>query len=829
MPALPTDLRRTLERTVIAAREAAEKGANASLNSLAVRDERLLAGLAPEQLEHRNALRVRARALGGGDNDRGFDLLAEEVAYEQWHRMLFARFLAENDLLIHPTIGVAVSLEDCAELAASEGEPDEWMTAAKYASAMLPGIFRRDDPSARVRFAANDLQALEELLDALPPVLFRSDDALGWVYQFWQTKAKQEVNASQRKVGGGDLAPVTQLFTEDYMVRFLLENSLGAWWAMRHPESRLLKEWEYLRFREDGTPAAGTFLGWPAAAREITVMDPCCGSGHFLVAAAQMLRAMRVEEEGLSAAGAAAAVLRDNLFGLELDPRCTQIAAFALVFDAWKAGLKPPASGGPPVLPHIACSGISVGGQLDQWTRLAGDDASLQMTLERLYELFSDAPDLGSLINPGDLPTRERMFLKDYADVAPLVQAALAKSGQDPAAAVFGADAEGVARAGELLARRYTLLATNPPYLSRAKQDEVLRSFADARYPLAKGDLATMFIQRCQAFVADGGAYVMVTPHSWFQLSGYAAMRREWLSQQSVRLVCLLGEEGFQSFGNRGPRAALVCAECRAPDPGEAFFAINASALPGKRQISITEKMEIFRTADIPALEQAVQLRNPDARISTSEISMHQLLSAIASAYIGFQNGDTPRFVVFFWETRGEPVWRDLQMPPPTTSPWTGLTRLIRWDGGEGALFDQALVKGREAWGKEAVLVRLMRDLSCSLYRGGLFDQSAAAIVPHNPEHLLAVWAFCSSPASNTAVRRIDQALKVTNATLVKVPFDLEYWQQEAERLYPDGLPEPHSDDPREYLLSREHHGGRGTPAGGRCASARLPLAGPAC
>jgi len=91
---------------------------------------------------------------------------------------------------------------------------------------------------------------------------------------------------------------VTQLFTEHYMVRFLLENSLGAWWAGRHPDSPLLREWDYLRFRDDRSPAAGTFEEWPARAAEITVMDPCCGSGHFLVAAADMLRKMRMEEQG---------------------------------------------------------------------------------------------------------------------------------------------------------------------------------------------------------------------------------------------------------------------------------------------------------------------------------------------------------------------------------------------------------------------------------------------------------------------------------------------------------------------------------------------------
>ena len=140
--------------------------------------------------------------------------------------------------------------------------------------------------------------ALEKIVESISADTFAADDALGWVYQHWQKERKDEVNASERKIGGADLAPVTQLFTENYMVRFLLENSLGAWWASRHPDSPLLREWEYLRVDDDGKPAAGAFEGWPAVVAEVTVMDPCCGSGHFLVEAFEMLWRMRAEEEG---------------------------------------------------------------------------------------------------------------------------------------------------------------------------------------------------------------------------------------------------------------------------------------------------------------------------------------------------------------------------------------------------------------------------------------------------------------------------------------------------------------------------------------------------
>ena len=264
MRPLDPALRNELEKAVLRARGEAERAARAALSILAVNSARAFTTLNQEQRALRNALRAKARQL------HAFSMLVEEVAYAQWHRMLFARFLAENDLLMHPS-GVAVTLDECEELAAAEGDRDRWVTAARYAGKMLPGIFHPDDPTVDVSFAPESRAALDAILTALPKPIFTSDDGLGWVYQFWQSERKKEVSGSGRKIERLDLAAYSQLFTEDYMVRFLLENSLGAWWAARCPGSELLKGYEYLRFRDDGTPAAGTFPGWPERAAEITV------------------------------------------------------------------------------------------------------------------------------------------------------------------------------------------------------------------------------------------------------------------------------------------------------------------------------------------------------------------------------------------------------------------------------------------------------------------------------------------------------------------------------------------------------------------------------
>jgi len=432
------------------------------LGSLGVAEERVSAHLGEADRVLRRGLRAKSRQLG--DVDGSVELLVAECAFEQWHRLLFARFLAENGLLIHPEFGVPVTLAECEELAGELGEPDGWAVAGRFAAEILPGIFRLDDPCVQLRLAPEGRLALEEIVSGLPAEMFVTDDALGWVYQYWQRDKKDEVNASERKIGGADLGPVTQLFTENYMVRFLLENSLGAWWAARHPDSPLVKEWEFLRFNDDGAPAAGSFDGWPGRVAEVTVMDPCCGSGHFLVEAFSMLWHMRVEEEGLGAVAAQDAAVRDNLFGLELDPRCVQIAMFAMALTAWKAG------GGWRELPtpNIACSGIPVKAPVEEWKALAGGDERLESALIRLHLLFRDADTLGSLIDPKRAveithPTDLQSSFEDvdWDDIAPLLTNALTRETDNPATAVLGVDAAGIARAADYLSRHCTLVTTN--------------------------------------------------------------------------------------------------------------------------------------------------------------------------------------------------------------------------------------------------------------------------------------------------------------------------------------------------------------------------------
>ena len=288
MSTLASGLRSELERVVINARDAAETGARAALEALAVHHKAPYPHMGSHLRQLRNQLRAKARQLGdqrlpkvaADGTDHRIDHLVAECAYEQWHRMLFARFLAENGLLIEPQEKTAISLNEAEELAKDDGV-DMWVFASRCAQGMLPQIFRPDDPLLQVSFATEYRLELEGLLASLSEAVFTASDALGWVYQFWQSKKKDEVNRSEVKIGVDEIAAVTQLFTEPYMVEFLLHNTLGAWWAGKEPvcrrrcrlprtEDELRRkvalpgvEWDYLRFvrgnrtAKEGPMAAG--------------------------------------------------------------------------------------------------------------------------------------------------------------------------------------------------------------------------------------------------------------------------------------------------------------------------------------------------------------------------------------------------------------------------------------------------------------------------------------------------------------------------------------------------------------------------------------------
>jgi hypothetical protein len=815
--------RKLLEKVTADARVLAESACRAALENLAVHEGEYRSHMDVEQRLLRNRLRSRGRAIGDARDARtgcqDIHHLSELAAYEHWHRLLFTRFLTENHLLLTDEANgsVPVTLEECEELAPELQARDGLDLACRFASRTLPGVFRRDDPVLDLSIALNDQVELRKLLATLPSEAFRADDALGWTYQFWQAQRKDAVNKSGKKIGADELSPVTQLFTEDYMVEFLLHNTLGAWWAGKMGAITAASEqearaqaaltaregvpaisWAYLRFVQDETtktwfPAAGTFDAWPKSASRIRLLDPCMGSGHFLVFALPLLVRLRMEEEQLSPQAAVVAVLKDNIHGLELDERCTQIAAFNVALTAWKLT-------GYQALPslNMACSGLAPSTTEAEWVALAGDNARARNGMARLHSLFKDAPVLGSLINPR--AQGGNLIEAEFHELAPLLTAALASSENQKAkfendAVELAVIAQGLAKAAELLAGEFSLVITNVPYLGFKKEVSALRDYCERTAPQAKHNLATVFISRCVDFTIEAGTVAIVGPQNWLFLGSYQAFREEHLRQLDWQFLARLGSSSFRTPMWDMNILLTIVSKCR-PSTKCHFAALDVSD-----QNEPDLKAQFLECSTAVMVSQVAQLGNPDSRVMFGASTNQGLLERYSISMRGIVAGDLDLWIRFFWELQElQQSWKPLQSTVANSLYFGGREQVIDWSSkGNGMLRPGTRNK---AYGKNGVVVSRMGTIKVSLYTGDLYDQNCATVVPHDEGHLPALWAFCSSSEYEVELRRVDQKLNITNATLVKVPFDLAHWQKVAAEKYPHGLPKPHSDDPTQWLFN---------------------------
>lgn len=836
MKPLEKKLRNKLEQIVQQARVVAEEAARAAVTQLGVGEPAPYKHLSEEERKLRVKLRAHGRQLGDKlnqkDQTQDVTMLVEEIAYQHWHRMLFTRFLAENELLIYPDpeVAVAVTLEECAELAAESSEArNGWELAAHFAARMLPQIFRPDSPVFQLNIPLEHQRKLEQLLEALPQEIFTASDSLGWVYQYWQSQKKDEVNASGVKIGSHELPAVTQLFTEPYMVHFLLDNSLGAWWAskvlsaedlrtassedeLRHKAARPGLPLKYLRFvkTEEGswTPAAGTFSEWPDHLGELKVLDPCCGSGHFLVSALLMLVPMRMELEGLTAAEAVDAVLRDNLHGLEIDQRCVELAAFALAFAAWRH----PGAGGYRQLPelNLACSGLSVSVSREKWRKLANSDAELEVALGWLHDQFSQAPLLGSLLNPA---RSEAALLVEWDNLSQALARALQKERSDEEREV-GIVAQGLARTADMLGGRYHWVITNVPYLAGDKQIDSLKEYCANYYKDSRGDLATVFLERCLDFCLDGGTVSIVLPQNWLFLVSYKKLRQKLLRNETWRLVARLGAGAFQTPMWDFNVQLLTISHGRADAGGEGIFT------QGEVLEHLSWGLDLYPVKG--AIKKALELTTANLEKVYME-KVHQILSFgisnkptvfgdIVIVGKGICTGDSLRFIHKFWEQLyAQKCWVLFRTSVNCNDKYSGCENLLLWENCKGQFFKfvkerlsgntGAWIRGKDVWDQNGISVSRVSGLAATLYCGEKFDDNAAVLIPKNKSHLPAIWCYITTGGLEKDVYIINQKLSIDNAYLRLARFDLNKWLAIARKKYPCGLPKPFSNDPTQWIF----------------------------
>ena len=389
----------------------------------------------------------------------------------------------------------------------------------------MPFLFERIDDYTEL-LMPDDLLSGNSILaytrEAMTPDACEDVEVIGWLYQFYISEKKDAVFEGlkkNQKITPENIPAATQLFTPHWIVRYLVDNSLGRLWLLNRPNSRLAEQMEYYIPPEKPESDFLKITG----PEDIKVCDPACGSGHMLTYAFDLLYAM-YEEEGYDPAEIPEKILTHNLFGIELDERAGELAAFALTMKArarqrrfFNKGVKPNIC----VLEKVSFSGE----ELDEYMDAVGRDLFSHGLRETLQQ-FSETDNFGSLIVPK---------VANVSDVLATLES------RDMSSNLFLAETHKkvlrVLHMAEALSPRYAVVVANPPYMGGKGMNPRLSTWAKENYPNSKSDLFAMFIERGFDLTPRFGYSAMVTMQSWMFLSSYETLRERILNEASIECM----------------------------------------------------------------------------------------------------------------------------------------------------------------------------------------------------------------------------------------------------------------------------------------------------
>lgn len=529
------------------------------------------------------ALEKRIRHHGG--DAAGRRRVVEEQAYVWFNRIVALRFMDANGYtspaLVSPDGGATVG-QPAVLAAAKRGEFDQQIFGSTeritgllngtitspapqeeayglllraYCAAWnrtMPFMFAPEGDYTTLLMPADMLaesSVRAQAVGALTAEMCRDVEVIGWLYQFYIAERKAEVFAGFRKnqkAGAAEIPAATQLFTPDWIVRYLVENSVGRLWMLNHPDSHLIDQMDYYIEPAD---SKADFLRIKGP-EQLTVMDPCCGSGHMLTYAFDLLYAI-YEEEGYSPSEIPSLILTHNLYGTEIDPRAAALAAFALTMKArarQRRFLRRPVQPNIQVIEPVEFNAT----ELNQLARPESDGQAGR----HFWQSFIHADVLGSLIAPdaAALPdAKERLVA---LDASTLDVTDLSTRGEQ-----FIVQAE-------YLTRSYAVVATNPPYMGSNNMGLMLSTWLKKHHPQAKSDLFAAFIERClQLADAEHGLVAMITMQAWMFASSYIRFRSQLLARASIHTLAHLGTKAFRTTnGEVVSTAAFVLERTFTPD-----------------------------------------------------------------------------------------------------------------------------------------------------------------------------------------------------------------------------------------------------------------------
>ena len=618
--------------------------------------------------------------------EKGYKQVMEEVAYTWFNRFIALRFMEVNNYLpSHIRVFSDASgafkpeiLNDVLHLdlpGLDSGKVAEYiesndtealyryllLTQCNALNSALPVMFERMGGYTEMLLPNNILRqdsVLGHMVSDIPEENWQDAvQIIGWLYQYYNTELKDDTFAQLKKnvkITKERIPAATQLFTPDWIVRYMVENSLGRLWLEGHPNAELHDGWKYYLDEAEQEPEVEAQLAKlreeykTIKPEEIKVIDPCMGSGHILVYAFDVLMQIYTSA-GWDQREAAQSILKNNLYGLDIDDRAAQLAYFAVMMKARQYDRRLLTRG---IQPHIYAfaesNTITTAPLHDMGITLSRDeyDTAVKQVLRLLDEL-RDAKEYGSIltVTPCDWDFLRRFAVPRTEDEGG--QQLLGIHGEQIAAPLL----QRLINIGEALSQQYDVVVTNPPYMAVSNAGAKVNDYVKKNFPDSKADLFAVFIERCGQMAKKNGYQAMITQHAWMFLSSFEKLRTKLLAVDIVNMAHL-GARAFEEIGGEVVQtSSFVIRKSHIADyKGEYCRLIEPTSQQGKEDMFLAGENRY-------AADQSNFSKIPGSPVAywvskglLSAFATGKSLGDIALARNGMKTGENGRFVRLWWE-----------------------------------------------------------------------------------------------------------------------------------------------------------------------------------
>lgn len=714
---------------------------------------------------------------------KGYTQVMEEVAYTWFNRFIALRFMEVNGYLpskirvftdengaFKPEIlkeAMSVELDELDRnkvLNLLDKQDNEALykylliTQCNALNTGLPYMFEKIANWSELLFPANLLRSdsvVARMVSDIPEEDWTDAvQIIGWMYQYYNTELKDDTFALLKKnvkISKERIPAATQLFTPDWIVRYMVENSLGRLWVEGHPDAELKENWKYYLEEAEQDPDVETKLAEirkeyaVLKPEDIKVIDPCMGSGHILVYAFDVLMQIYTSA-GWSERDAAKSILENNLYGLDIDDRAGQLAYFAVMMKARKYSRRILNGDVKPNVFAIQDSSFMT----DEFIAyVAGKDYAMKADLTLLRSTFKDAKEYGSIqnvkpLNYEALYERIDIISRSFAeDLFQMQYQAMAKK-----------ELFALIRQSQVMTQKYDVVVTNPPYMSSSGMSGKLSDYLKNNYPDSKSDMYAVFIEKCGRMLSKNGYQAMITQHTWMFIGSYENLRSTVYKNNIINLVHL-GIKAFEEIGNDVVQTcAFVLNYTKVKDYVSKFVRLvdckdfklkETEFLSGRHQ----NVSKCGRLTKIPGIPLAYWVGDQFIENFSRGKSVEKY-----GAFTGSQNitGDNERFLRCHWEINSSEInkrWYFYAKGGDYRQYFGNLDLVIDWSAGARGFYQNnktSNLLNREYWFLEGITYSAITSRGTGfryMPAGCLFDKGGPSI--NVKEHLHEILALFNS------------------------------------------------------------------------------------